>query len=1464
MNLKKSSSFFVSDSETGDELEQIIFSPHFADLHHSPDTIELLPNEEEGILSMETQSATFSPSLNDLTSYAYGKNRRSLRKRKAIQKLPYSLDRIRHKQLLQGYDITLFDSASEQIELPKRAATQDLEDRNFEQIMDDSSGWIGIDHSDTSQKSKHLSGISHGLDSTLVGYERTICNELYDSEIDRPKSINDPGSDVSEEIPSPTRENEIVFRGRLVNVKTGYRGILPRMAWEKSLAKSSNTPFRKKIAAPQNKKGIAKRKATGHNRANQDKFLLDDLIVPDDEIESQEEVPSQARQSTSPRPHLDASALELEEMNNYYQAKYHDGYSSEEFFDSESELRGENAPLLIELGEYEDGSKTIGFTSSFKNRSPAYETVDTENSDLEIYENLNENDSDSDSNVKDYDGGTINTMLSRHAKNSSRKAVRSKNSKKRVRNNKYTERDKRQSFSKGVFEKYERDSRSRNSRGNRKEPSSYSYRNHRIQAIGMKSPQNSIGDFFDDKSKKILARKKMKNSLSGLPPGEESELNRRVNTFNTTIEAPSHRYAFIKHNEQQLRSVEVADFGKNEIKKHESPPVSVMNYLLFGKKMDPPDIIKISLSDKQYILSKLGATDSLATMQKIFEHIINEGVTDMELADLSESLTAFLLHFKNPGVYDVVSEFHRKFRSKVSSLRDKAKPIHFYQIAICQLMFLEISKYANIENDLRTEIESKIVDNIISFFKLLAICYEAAFTSELDYLHRGYDILAMIIEILRGKEVLWQRLKCEEFPPQVALHLINVFPIGSRRWDILNLQEDYRSLIHTMKFVRYCVQRLNWEITADLILSLDRILKKKRFEDFVEEQAMSQKNHVMTSYDRNLSTGTILNSYLKILQSAVLSNPLVERIMPMGDISVNDSLSVLINRLNLLIVLGEQSDLNLEKRVEELIRPVVTNEYLSLQHEKSIKLICQSILNGIICLYEINCSKNLPFRAKSVVTTYKAMIYENKSLSHIWCVFLEQLTTVFETSSKSHSSVLKGLYPCFVLMAQKDGLSKEVLLLLRLYLKNLTHLGATWIQSHLFQSVKNFVQESNNWIDHYCSIGKFLVDKHVMSWWSFFIYNSVTGSVPVKLYFDYKIIQLCDPQSFNLLKKSLFSIATDLILDNETPLFRNFVAQLMNRECGMLPDRIQRSSNGMLHLLKKFVSILNNLSYVDLILKVVENIRTHYQDGRITKEFTLHLIEFLNYNFVDQIKGSHDFLLLKRELGVSDAETDKSSFRDVFKTRCDYISQSCYVESGLIHACSLGREIINYMEKLKSLFTFSVLPNPFQFFATLIEAHLVNVDKDTFRFKVKVATYYLKLINDILIARFQQLTAEEFLEQCKLYKVLCRGFCSLELRKLPEGTILFHESVRFQISILKIAHGFWEYDLLVNESQNFLAGTASKNDIMETSLSIRIDKIAKENLAVSLHTEDGPQESEQNLLLRKLHRILGSKGNDGY
>lgn len=1470
MNLDDSSSFFVPDSEAGDEIQQIIFSPHFTSLsrgsHHSPNNAEVLFNEEEDMLSMDTQTGTLSLSSNDTNSYAYGDNRRSLRKRKAIQKLPYSLDRIRHKQLLQGYDITHFDTISEQIELPKRAAKQDPGDRNFEQIADGSSGSNGIDPSDDSKKGKPLHVISYDLDSTLVGCRRIRRHEFDGSENDLPKSISDSGSDASDETSSLARENEIMFRGRLVNVKTGYRGILPRMAWEKSLEKSSNTPFRRKIATPLNQKGIAKRKATRHNRANQDEFLLNDLIVPDDEMESQEEVLSQAQQFTSSGLHPDASALELEEMNDYYQAKYKDGYSSDELFDSEPEPRADSEPLLIELGECDDGSKTIGFTSTFKNRSPAYQIVSTENSDVEIYENLYDNDHDSDFIAQDYDGGTIHAMLSKQRENSSRKAVSSMKSKTRVRNERYTEGDKRISFSTSVVRGGKIDNRSRNKRDYQKRPSSYSYKHHGIQAIGMKSPGNSIGGFSNDRSKKFLARKRMKNkdTLAGLHPGEQSELSRRVNTFNTTIEAPSHRYAFIGHNEQQFRSVEIGDFENNQGNTHESLPVSVIKYLLFGKNMEPPDIIKISLSDKQYTLSKLGATDTLATMQNIFEHIIDEGVTDMELVDLSESLTAFLLHFKNPGVYDVVSEFHRKFRSKVNSLKDKAKPIHFYQIAICQLIFLEVSKYTSIANDLKTEIESKIVDHIISFFKLLAICHEAAFTSELDYLYRGYDILAKIIEILGGKELLWQRLKGEEFPPQVALHLINVFPIESRQWNILNFEEDYGSLTHTIKFVRYCVERLKWEITADLILSLDRILKKKRFEDFDEEQAVSEGNHVMTSYDKNLCTETIFNNYLKILKSAVLSNPLVERIMPMGDISVNDSLSVLINRLNLLIVLGEQSDLNLERRVEELIRPVTNNEYLSLQHEKSTKVICQSILNGIICLYEINCSKNLPFRAKSVVTTYKAMIYENKSLNHIWCIFLQQLTVIFETSSKSHSAVLKGLYPCFVLMAQKEGLSKDVLLLLRLYLKNLTHLGATWIQSHIFQSVKNFVQESSCWIDYYCSIGKFLIDKHVMSWWSFFMYNSVTGSLSLKLYFDYKIIQLCDPQSFDLLKKSLFSIAADLILQNETPLFRNFVAQLMHRECGMLPDRVHRSSNGMLHLLKKFVSILNNLSYVDLILKVVENVRLHYQDRKITKEFTVRLIEFLNYNFVDQIKGSHDFLLLKRELGISDAETDKSSFRDVFKTRADYISQSCYIESGLIHACSLGKEIVNYMEKLKSLFTFSVLPNPFQFFVTLIEAHLVNVDKDIFQFKIKVVTYYLKLVNDILIARFHQVRAAEFLEQCKLYKALCRGLCLFELRNLPEGTLFLHESLRFQISILQIAHGFWEYDLLVNESKSFLAGKAETNEIMETSLSIKIDKIAKENLALSLHIEHGSQESEQNLLLLKLHSMIGSKGKDGY
>lgn len=144
-------------------------------------------------------------------------------------------------------------------------------------------------------------------------------------------------------------------------------------------------------------------------------------------------------------------------------------------------------------------------------------------------------------------------------------------------------------------------------------------------------------------------------------------------------------------------------------------------------------------------------------------------------------------------------------------------------------------------------------------------------------------------------------------------------------------------------------------------------------------------------------------------------------------------------------------------------------------------------------------------------------------------------------------SMLKFLYPSLVAMAQENIFESSFFLLLQIYLKSLDVLGPTWVQNYLFQFIKSKAQENERWIECYCQIGKFLVDSGIFTWWTFFTYNGLDAALHFQLAFHSLIIDFCDTDSFELLKKPLYSIASDLLLISKDDAFYHFLSNLLKR-----------------------------------------------------------------------------------------------------------------------------------------------------------------------------------------------------------------------------------------------------------------------------------------------------------------------------
>lgn len=1396
MNLDESTSSVVGDSEAEDGLAQFIFSPHGLAGHKDEvksTSIWSEKPEESAVLDshVASEGSVTGLQVGSSNEAMTGGYRPYLRKRKAIQKLPYSLDRIKHRQLLQGIDVSSFDAVSEEVSLPTRPAS--VEVRDPEPVDDEWQNQYGDD---------------------------SDAEDMATQKTDNGSQL--PDSERNEEFSQKDR-NHIRFRGKMIDVDRGYRGILPRMAWEKLMNKANRSKNKRRRVEEGDRKGLAKRKTLASVQNNQDVELMNDLIVPDDEVIEVDNV--EVDDDTSRSAQFLDDANELQRMSAYYQDKYQDELSStsslemNEAIFPDQELSGSldedykkvATPKLEDLTEYidvetgPDPSDGGGFAAKEDN-SISIERMLMKRPAVSVSKKRN---------------GTVKTRYryDRSAKGGDKPKKGVKVARKSIR------------------------------RGNSSKIVGINAFERKSQREGdiTKSFQGSRG------KQESSAQKKNKDSFYGILPNQLSDLSRPVNKFTTVVEGLSSHYAFSPTTPQVLN-------GDNTIYGQQSHELdgnsmclsTAVNALLHNKDVEIPEIVKMKIGDKQFVLSKLTESDLIRAITEIFHHIMHHGITDTELVEVGESLTAFLLHLNNKGVYEPISKFHRDFRSKVNSLRQNAKPIHFYQIAVCQLMLLEVSKYTSVSSSFRNDIESEIVDHIVSFFKLLAICKDYLPKLDQHYLFKAYDVLAIVVRILDNKEQVWQRLENELFPPAIAFILIEVFPVRSTHWSIIKFGSDYDVMDQTLAFIRFCIEKYEWEVTSGVILSIERILRRRRFEDFPEEMEYSNLNSVTFSSEHLPVYGTIFNRYLSLLSSFKLTKAFIERIVPMGEISVSDTVSVLINRLNLLIFLAEHSDLNTEKKLGELLRPLVRNEYFASKDDKMIQRICQSVVNSMLSLLKIHSHKCVPFKGSIFVPLFDTFFGNNDTSKTIFIRFLERLNQDIESLNKSSSSFLRTIYPCFLALCEQQDRTKERQLMLHVYLKSLATLGPTWIHANLFQTVQKFVQKSTTWIEHYCAIGKFLIDNNVMTWWSFFVYNNVKSDLRGQLEFYQRLTQLCDTQSFEMIKRSLFETATASFFKEKSVLFAKFINTLIDRETGRksaldLPSTIDST----LHLLKPFVSVLSKLSYDDLIVSLISEIRHLYQKNTIQKSYATQLIGFFNTHFVDQIKNSHDFLALKRELGISNEETDKSSFRDLLKLCADPISQACFIESGLIHATATADEISNYLGKLKSLFVFPVITSPFRFFVTLIEAHLVGDKEDGFlHIKIGIVAYYLRLLNEVLTARFQQVTEDEFLELCRLFKVMCPRLPYSPLTNIAGNRAYAYESVRFQIMTLGIAQGFSEFSMLVELSSAFLYNkTVPDGDDASSDLSREINQLVMKTAGQTLHVDfDEPQPEHLRLM----------------
>lgn len=1439
MDVDEPNPIVISDSEATDEEISIIYEPEFNENYlWAEENVQEASRSQKIVterLSLDsTAGESCTPSVVTDTQVTTGL-RWSLRKRKAIQKMPYSLERIKHRQLLEGYDISSFDSISNQLTLPKNAST--------------------VIHSNdillTKRTGKPLDEQKDVTIDSIKPENSSVQSQRYDSDEEIPKKRHRTFKDLDQDIVfqsgdstedeqdlastnlQNTQNDEVIFRGRVLNVRTGYRGVLPRVAWEKSLQKQQSSKVTKRKTQLLNHKGVAKRKM---NRSahieDEEQNLLNDLIAPDDELDIEENAPPDIYLGNLPEDR-EANEKELKELQEYYESKYSEDVQSAgtSGFNLNEEYRNEP---VYEL-EYDGPGSCISHVS-YKDQPIIY--LNSRHSDSGFSEQYNISAEDNQSVIsldaaEEHNDGIIDKMLVKPKRIKATNDANFLNTKsKKVRRYKYKYRNSCLAPSTKAIKV-----------GKRSAHKSHLAANNPVSFVSKKN--HVIDDYFfeelesqsleQDDSSSLKPQKKRRKKKAPIYSSFSADLeSRRKPVFNTVVEVPTNRYAFTKPNVRNRDSINHdMEFEEEHSNRELGPIMVVLDSILLKKPFEPPNFFKIQLSDKIFLLSKLNPADIATSLQKIFRIIIDKGITDTELVHFNESLIAFLVHLDMPELFDLIGEFHREFRSKVNSLRKKAKPIHFFQIAACQLMFLEISRYNKISAAAKFDMDVKLLDHIVSFFKLLSVCYDSVMKNPMQYLYTSYYILSAVVDVIHKKEALWDLFQKHPFSPHISLLLVNIFPTKVCRWQVLRLDSEFQPLSSAFRFINYCIETCNWNVTNFLILSLDRIFKRRRFSDFEEESDLSQNNKIIYPPTNQLTSRLMFNRYLHLLTLCELSSSDTQRVIPMGDISMNDSLSVLKNRLNLLIVLATRFDLNLEKRFQELTRPLYSKEYLNLHTQNTVRTITTLIMQASLSFLEISRIKNNPFSGKFIASLFDKLLLQQPSISGVTENFLKEFTNLVSKMKRKSVSMLKFLYPSLVAMSQENIFESSFFLLLQVYLKSLDVLGPTWVQNYLFQFIKSKAQENERWIECYCQIGKFLVDSGIFTWWTFFTYNGLDAALHFQLAFHSLIIDFCDTDSFELLKKPLYSIASDLLLISKDDAFYHFLSNLLKRAHIIVADlKPVSDENELLRLAYIFSKALKKNAYQDLLAVFLSLAKKHYDEGDISRNFLAKYLEFLNKNCLTELRNNQLFISLRRELGISSDEDEKCAFWDSFNEAGDILSKAAFVETGIVQACCTGNEIDGYLDNLSTLFTSTMLESPFAFFSDLVIAHIFE-NRPFFDVNIKnfLLSHFIDLFNKVLKMKFEQVSPDEFAELCKVYKALCIECATDDTFNSNSDLIAAKDA--FLVSVLRIADGFWEHDKLLQLrmlDSNMNIPNQIPHTTLQSSLSSIVIKIIESNI----------------------------------
>ncbi|AET37666.1 Mms22p Ecym_1440 [Eremothecium cymbalariae DBVPG len=1310
---------------------------------------------------------------------------RSLRKRKAIQRMPYSLDRLRHRQLLQGYDISNFESLADNLNLPNispiregRESITEARTKNYRNVDD---RWLLESTQDVGKGTVGFgeNGEDDEDQDESILFSRRPYQYRYGRSgfLSQGSELGSESSTSSTEADSDVESSEdmMVFRGKTINVKHGYRGILPKAAWEKSLHNDERRQLMKRSrerTSGTTRRGLAKRKK-GRPSNVHDEILLQD-IVSDNQAD---------RESSDPDLYQDHEAINKSstfyELRDYFDDKYSQLYKYDELSDDETKTEVNHIITNDNDVEQRQDERPAIVKSA--------QDLGSNGRDLNMYMDLiYDSDYETEKEVIEFNDGIIDMMLNTtrkrkpriQGKKSSNKIMNSKSNKNRLAHRRIPK-------------------RSINTRRNISSNHSLATSSGRSLHLTQRNAEQKRSVDDEPESKTNLKKPPNKSGQMVITPDPLAVIYKKPKLFVPVIEGLSDNYILPRQSKKWHR-------GSNDISAEPTFKASshlldseVFNKILQGGDFQPPGSVIVHIATKTYVVSRL-STHTAEEIKAVFQHIVDIGAVNDEIVTISKQLCDVLCFINKPEIYDVIDEFHRNFRSKVDKLKDRAKPIHFYQISVCQFMLLEITKFNNVSELTKISIEQKIMDHVVSFFKLLSRCFSIfTNTNGLELLIESYQILAIILSHISQLPALWERLQKQKFPPNVCEILVTMFPIKSSYWDIFKPEQTFNGITSWLRFIASCTDTpLSWKIDNRLILQLYEYFKTRKFMDFEEESNI--KSYPIFPSGNLHNRSTVFNSFLSLINKATLTPVILERITPIGTLHALYSTSLLVNRLNLLFILGTKVQHSYEKRFEELIEPYFRNGSPSSLKIPQMELL----LEAQYSIIEITLKNSIEVRGKSVNLLWKYVRKKSDAkIMKLWESFLGRLRNLFSKFKTTSVLILKNMAPTLHNVLSGEFEYTLVENMLQLYLPNLNILGPEWVQHHLFRVLATPANKNFDILNHYCCVIKYLTETNVITWWSVVNYNLINGDDTIMLHYYTKICEYSDSSFFNQAKDMLYSKVLDFLLKRTDQAFKLYLVALNRRDPRFQIDFNGNPTLSQLQMVKKTIRALHKASYDDLIVKFVSKVRDAYLNDASKRDFFYNTVNFLNNNFVDQIKDTHEFNYMKDEFGISDEEAKKSSYRDYLISLGTDDARCIFIEKELMQMFAHGKDLTNLIVRLKSSLSLSVFDNALKAFVDMISSHPFELGVSVLHMN---STYVLlRILNDYLEENCALVTSNEYYELIRLHLHFSDGPAINfdQNTKSVSRLLLEIEIVKLQCLVVELSYGFAESSDIIRSQQ---------------------------------------------------------------